>query len=488
MRIGLRVQILLLLGGLMVLGFVPLYFAVATYTRYSLQREREFHARALGRAIAGQIVEARRQRPPAELRELLSAQVGGGWVEAIAVYDSAGGIEIEVGEGATRASLPRRLYPREEALIELATAHGRGLAVLVPDTSGAVLSLMRTDSEATAASVLVRLVGLYSGVVALGLLVAAYSALTRFIVMPLDSLARAAERVASGARGFDVSQYGTRELTELGSSLRTMTEKLLHNEDALRRKIDEVERATRELRGAHEQLVRSERLASVGRLSAGLAHEIGNPIAALMGMADLLLEGGMTEDEQRDFLVRMRQETERIHSILRDLLQFARPAAAGSGPGAPGEVERAVLDTVALLGPQRSMRDVAVSSRVAPELPRVALGTQQLVQVLLNLVLNAADACGPGGQVVIRAEPSPLGVSLAVEDDGPGVPAEIVDRLFEPFVTTKDVGKGTGLGLAVCRGLVEAAGGSILLDRSYQGGARFVVQLPRAVPSPSVPA
>jgi signal transduction histidine kinase len=109
----------------------------------------------------------------------------------------------------------------------------------------------------------------------------------------------------------------------------------------------------------------------------------------------------------------------------------------------------------------------------------VALGREQLVQVVLNLVLNAADAVGSGGHVRITAAAAPNGVRLAVEDDGPGVAPHVRDRLFEPFVTTKEVGKGTGLGLAVCRGLVEAVAGTIQLDPNTPKGARFVIELPR---------
>jgi signal transduction histidine kinase len=260
-----------------------------------------------------------------------------------------------------------------------------------------------------------------------------------------------------------------------------MTEKLMAEEQALRNKIDEVERATKRLQEAQDRLIRSERLASVGRLAAGLAHEIGNPISALIGMQDLLLDADLAPEEQRDFLQRMRKETERISSILRDLLQFARPARNTSERElGSGSVETAVYDTAALLGPQKSMHDVELALDVFPELPEVALSREQLVQVILNLVLNAADACGPGGKISVSARPSGSGVRLTIEDNGPGVPQEVRDKIFEPFVTTKEVGKGTGLGLAVCRGLVEAAGGSIALDESHAPGARFVIDLPRA--------
>jgi signal transduction histidine kinase len=107
------------------------------------------------------------------------------------------------------------------------------------------------------------------------------------------------------------------------------------------------------------------------------------------------------------------------------------------------------------------------------------------VQVVLNLVLNAADAVGAGGHVRIAAERGGLGVRLSVEDDGPGIDPNVRNRLFEPFVTTKEVGKGTGLGLAVCRGLVESIGGSIVLDETVTRGARFVVELPAARSAPT---
>jgi signal transduction histidine kinase len=260
-----------------------------------------------------------------------------------------------------------------------------------------------------------------------------------------------------------------------------MTETLIREEEALRAKIDEVERATVSLKEAQNRLIRSERLASVGRLAAGLAHEVGNPIAALLGLEDLLLEGGLDAAESHDFLQRMRKETERINRILRDLLQFARPGEAQPEVGvAHGDVAAAVTDTLALVAPQKAMRDVELDLSIADGLPSVALSDEQLVQLVLNLVLNAVDALAGGGRVRVVARASEVGVELSVEDNGPGVALAVRERLFEPFVTTKEVGKGTGLGLAVCRGLVETVGGSIALDVDFAPGARFVVQLPES--------
>jgi signal transduction histidine kinase len=326
-------------------------------------------------------------------------------------------------------------------------------------------------------------------VFALALLVFAYFALTRLIVRPIEHLVDAADRVANGARTLPVARSGARELVELGASVQAMAEKLIAEEATLILKVDELTDTTQRLIDTRAQLVRSERMASVGRLAAGLAHEIGNPIAALMGMEDLLMDGGLEAEAQRDFLQRMRRETQRIHVVVRDLLDFARPegrSEAEAGPPVPANV-RAVVDGVAaLVGPQKLFRAVKIdTTAVTPSLD-VVLPAPKLTQVLLNLVLNAGAAIvaasGGEGRITIRASAaSATHARIEVEDDGPGISPAVRDRLFEPFVTTKEVGEGTGLGLAVCRGLVESAGGEIGADPSRESGALFYVVLPRAV-------
>jgi signal transduction histidine kinase len=141
---------------------------------------------------------------------------------------------------------------------------------------------------------------------------------------------------------------------------------------------------------------------------------------------------------------------------------------------------RAVLDdVVGLLRPQKEFREVEIAIDV-PGDPQVRLAPGRLTQVLLNLALNAGDAMAhvKDRRLVLRASRHDRTVRLEVEDTGPGVPAELRDRIFEPFVTTKEVGEGTGLGLAVCRGIIEGAGGTIVLDPSFAPGARYVVELP----------
>ena len=314
-----------------------------------------------------------------------------------------------------------------------------------------------------------------------------YVALTRLIVKPVEALARATDRVASGARKLEVPAAGARELVELSQSVSSMTARLIADEESLRKKIAE-------LTEAQAQIVRSERMASVGRLAAGMAHEIGNPITAIMGIQDLMIGGDVPREENAEYLARMRKETERVNGILRDLLDFARPesspqstsgvrdvppAAGPSSQTAAANVGDVMKDVVALVVPQKTFHDVEVTIEGGDVVARIA--PERLTQVLLNLALNAGDAMsGAKGErkLTMRAREHEGRARIEVEDTGPGVSPEIRDRLFLPFVTTKEVGQGTGLGLAVCRGIIEAAAGTIDVDANYAQGARFVITLP----------
>lgn len=482
MKPGIRLQLLMLLAGLMVLAFVPLYFAVAGLTQNTLRSARASSARSLGRSVAAHVSEARRARPDHELQPLLDAEIGSVGLDAISVYDPSGRVIAKAGEPAAIAFLPDLVPTDTERTQILSTPRGKALEVLVPGGRGPVVALLRVDDEAGRAGPLLRLVALYTAIFGLALLVFTYMALTRMLVGPIDELSAAARRVSEGARSLQVPASGPREMAQLGKAFAEMTVQLRDEEEKLRDKIDELQRATDELKSAQSTLVRSERLASVGRLAAGLAHEIGNPISAILGFEDLLLSGGLDPEEQRDFLERMKKETERINRVLRQLLDFARPAATprAQEPEAPGSVAESVEDVSALLRPHKAFRDVELTLELEPDLPQVAFSRSQMVQVLLNLLLNAADATGAGGKVIVRALRTPSGVRVEVQDNGPGIRADIKDKLFEPFVTTKDVGSGTGLGLAICRGLVEAAGGTITAGDAPERGALFAIELPRA--------
>ena len=454
----------------MLLAFVPLFFAVASLTRATVSEGRDRAARAIGQVIAEHVAEALEHGGHAAMQRTLSSDVDAADLRAACVF-SFDGAELACA-GSPLAS-PLAMRSRASAA-QVATQKG-GLVVVTQS---------RNDDFAGRGMPLVRLVALYMVTFGLALLVFAYFVLTRLIVRPVEQLVDAADRVANGARSLRVPRSGARELMELGASVQAMAERLIQEEAALILKVEELTQTTTRLKETQAQLVRSERLASVGRLAAGVAHEIGNPIAALMGMQDLLLEGQLPADTQADFLNRMRRETERIHAVVRDLLDFARPEERGP-PEATGvaDVRAVVNDVVALVRPQKAFQSVAVETDVQPGL-RVRMVAGRLTQVLLNIVLNAGAAVASSkradGHVFIRARCVEGKARIEVEDNGPGIAAQVCDRLFEPFVTTKEVGEGIGLGLAVCRGLVESAGGEVGVDLSFYAGALFYVVLPVA--------
>ncbi len=478
---GLRVQILLALGGVILVAYVPLFFAIAQVTRATSLAYREESARALGRAVAAHVGDLA-SRDPQIVASRLESHVGEGGALAIAVYGRGGAIEASAGPLPEVAALHAPTQPYGEAATRVAARSGaRALDVVLPSGERAVLVRVRTDEDADRSADVVRGIALYMGVFALALLVFAYSLLTRGIVKPIELLARAADRVANGARSLELPTTGAREIADLGASVRSMATRLIADEKKLRAKVDELTTTTRRLGETREQLAGSERMASVGRLAAGVAHEIGNPIAAIMGMHDLIEDAETPEETRADFLRRMRKETERINVVVRDLLDYARPEGGPpSGTTALANVAEITADALALVRTQKEWKGIDVKIEI-PDALQVMLSPQRLTQVLLNLVLNAAAALAdqPGQRTltVRAARQGEAFVRIDVEDDGPGVPEALRERIFDPFVTTKDVGSGTGLGLAVCRGIVEGAGGRIAIDASYTKGARFTVTL-----------
>ena len=321
----------------------------------------------------------------------------------------------------------------------------------------------------------------YLGLTAATVLLLTYVLLTYFIVRPIDRLRLAAERLAAGRLRTSVPVQGAAEVARLAATFNEMAALLREDRAALQDRLEELERTTAELTAAQEQLVRSARLAAVGRLSAGVAHEIGNPLAAIRGLLDLMQTGDLDPEEEEEFVGRIQREAERIHHTIRDLLDFSR-----NEPGQAGRIESSadisevVSDTIKLIDRQTRFRDIDLALALEDGLPRVRGDHERLRQLLLNLLFNAADALGEKGRIEVRASSSGDVVQLAVGDDGPGIDREIIEQVFDPFVTTKAPGQGTGLGLAVCHTIVERLGGSIEAANRKQGGAIFHVRLPAA--------
>lgn len=318
-----------------------------------------------------------------------------------------------------------------------------------------------------------RILWRYALLTALVLLLLLYVSLTVLIVRPIDAVRRAADRIdLSGA--VRAPRRGPREIAELATSINRMADRTEEARRALEERLEALERAHRALIEAQDQVVRSEKLASVGRLSAGVAHEIGNPLAAIQGLLELARDNA----EEPELLTRAIHETERIKRIVRDLLDYARHERDDEARGG-GDVASAVATALALLRPQKDLREIRLVTRVPDELPRVAMPEDGLVQLVLNLLLNAADALSSGGgEVCVRAEAGEGEVRLVVEDEGAGFDADVLAHVFEPFFTTKPAGSGTGLGLSVVHTLAHRAGGRVSAENREAGGARFIVDLP----------
>ena len=230
------------------------------------------------------------------------------------------------------------------------------------------------------------------------------------------------------------------------------------------------------------QLLRSEKLSSVGVLAAGVAHEINNPLTTILGYAKLLLEGLDQDHTDRPALELVADEARRVQEIVRNLLDFSRQEESGE---VTAVILAEVLErTLSLVAPDLRKRQVTVERQLGADLPAALADERRLEQVLVNLITNAAHAMEGGGTVTIRTAHRPdneLPLLVEVADTGPGIPAEIRGRIFDPFFTTKEPGQGTGLGLAVSHGIVTDLGGEIELDSVVGQGTTFRVWLREAV-------
>ncbi|MCK9238930.1 DUF3365 domain-containing protein [Desulfocurvus sp.] len=232
-----------------------------------------------------------------------------------------------------------------------------------------------------------------------------------------------------------------------------------------------------------ESIQQSEKLVTVGKLAAGLAHEINNPLGIILCYAELLRSAADSDQQRADVDVIIRH-TKRAQRVMQDLLNFARPRGGGHGPCDPVSVIAVLADVFSL---QAQKTGTALDIALPPDLPLVATSAEALEQIMGNLLLNALDAVSQDpaapGRITVSASHDPEAgtVTITTADNGPGIAPEHLRRIFDPFFTTKEVGKGTGLGLAVTYGLVQQAGGTI--EAANGGGAVFTLTLPVAPPA-----
>jgi signal transduction histidine kinase len=328
--------------------------------------------------------------------------------------------------------------------------------------------------------------------------------LSRLVVAPIRRLEQAAKSIAAGNFSERARVEGKDELSSLAGSFNAMAV-------SIEEKIGHIEAVNRELVAAQERLIITEKLATAGTLAAGIAHEIGNPLGAVQGYLDILRKGGVEGGEAAEILERMDKELSRINGIVRDFLDISRPRREHP---VPVDVNRLATESAAIVRAHRDFAGVSVAFNLADLLPMVVIDEGMLKQVFINILLNAAEAMAGAGSVTIATRAAESGeygflggrrktdrpaisvgtaggdgtammkrkVVISFSDTGPGVSDDERKRIFDPFYTTKETGKGTGLGLFVSEGIVEAYGGRIVLKNDSKGGrgATFEVVLEAA--------
>ena len=300
--------------------------------------------------------------------------------------------------------------------------------------------------------------------------------LRRIVVSPLERLLKATERVIEGDYSHPVHLHGSREIAGLADSFNLMQQGLKDRREEVELHLRSLEAANRALKEARLETIRSEKMASVGLLAAGMAHEIGTPLAGIIGYSGILADELANDPEKSDYLRRISADAARIDRLVRDLLNYARPVKP--------EIERISVrefleDLFAMLARQGALKRIEVHLKIAEELPSLYLDRHQLLQVVMNLVMNARDALPAGGRIEVSAcTGQGESIVIAVADSGEGILPENIEKIFEPFFTTKEPGAGTGLGLAISARLVESFGGKLTVASEAGAGAKFTLTLP----------
>ena len=317
--------------------------------------------------------------------------------------------------------------------------------------------------------------------------------LSRTVVKPIQRLLGITDQFREGEPLPLILDSSRNEIGQLFRSLNMMLKRLEENKQELKAHISSLEQANLEIKKAQEEIVRSEKLASVGRLALGVAHEIGNPIGIVLGYLELLKGEDLTQGERQDFLSRIESEISRISQTIGQLLDFSRPA---SGKQEPTSVHDLIRETLDMLRPQPMTAHMSITPVLEAEKDTAFTDPDQLRQVFLNVIINAAHAMmggknseeeATGTTLVINTEDKDDSIELRFIDNGPGISEEDLGRIFDPFYTTKDPGQGTGLGLSVCYRIMEGLGGSIRAESSLGKGTTIIINIPLHPPGLSAP-
>ena len=444
---------------------------------------------SLSGALQAQLEVALKEQGEAGVRQVLAAYRASG-LEVDELYvaspsmtmlGSLAGSPPQVPDAGLRAALSGK---KQFASVEGVLWGRRWVVVTTPiSPRGGVDAVLRVKMPLKAPGVPGGPAGfvlLYTAFSGFAIALFGFDLFRRRLLRPIEALREGTTRIAGGDFGHQLRLDAARELEALCASLNTMSASLADYRARTAEQVRHLESANTELQRAQDALVRAEKLAGIGRLAAGIAHEVGNPLSAILGYVELLSSGLGEPALEADLLARVQRELGRIDGIIRSLLDYAR---IGAGRAEAVPLRAALEGAAAIVRMRPELRGLPLTCTVEVGADTAWIEADKLHQILLNLLINAGQAAGSAGQVWLSALPHPEGVEVRVEDSGPGFSAIARERLFEPFFTTKDVGEGTGMGLATCQQLVETARGQILIEDRPEGGARVRVILPTAPPS-----
>jgi two-component system NtrC family sensor kinase len=321
----------------------------------------------------------------------------------------------------------------------------------------------------------------FLGIAFVGILIIVFVSvfLARRLSIPLTKLEGIATKVAGGDYNYEFTAKGPAEIEHLARSLNEMAKQLAAEKreleewgNTLEKKVNE---RAEEMKKIHSQLFRSEKLASLGKLAAGVAHEINNPLTGILTNSSLLLEDMGREDPRREDVEVMVKETIRCREIVKRLLDFAKQTKPQKRMAS---INALIENIILLVRNQTSFRNIAIEKQLSGAVPELLVDPDQIQQVFINIILNAAEAMTKGGELRIESALSADGASILVRfaDTGPGIPETIREKIFDPFYTTKE--HGTGLGLSISYGIVEQHGGDISVESALGKGSTFMVRLP----------
>ena len=313
-----------------------------------------------------------------------------------------------------------------------------------------------------------------------------FTRLIHLVIKPIERLSRLADSRTDLDDTPFLSSEGLGEFSQLSLSLNQLVSRIDGDKQELRRTVDSLKKANDELQKNRDEMVRAEKLASIGRLSAGLAHEIGNPLGIIQGYIDLLTEESLDSQDRKSFSKRATQELDRINALIRNLLDLSRSPVASSVKSI--DIHTLLEDLVKTVRVRKTAFPIQYTTQFQAADSTVVIDSDGLRQVFLNCILNSIDAIeetdnNADGRIKLNTKNEVLEngencIIIILQDNGAGIKAEHKDTIFDPFFTTKEVGKGTGLGLAVAHNLIKKSGGTICITSDTNQGTAIHITLP----------